>query len=504
MGPIRLHLQDLTHLLPEITLVVTAVLLTVIDLLLPKKIDRRLIGWLSLAGIAVSTGFVIMQMNPAQAVSLLSGSYRIDDFGNLLKLVFLGGTALITLMSLGSVEEKDIPHIGEYYYFLLPAVLGAMIMASSSDLITLFVGLELLSITSYVMVAMKKKDTKSNEAAFKYVVLGGISSAIILYGMSFLYGMSGSTNLAVIQQAIISGYSDYKPLLYVAVFLLLAGFGFKIAAAPFHSWAPDVYQGAPTPITAFLAVVSKGAAFAILFRVFYALFALGQFPEDQLTEDVFLALSVVAAAAMVVGNTAALRQRNVKRLLAYSGVANAGYLLVPLAVHINLVQVDNFSKFLFYLIAYLLMNIGLFAVLIVIEKSTGDSDLKGFAGLYYRAPFTAIATILLILSLSGIPVSAGFFGKLYLLIGTMQAHMYWLGGVMIITGVLSFYYYFGLIRQMFMRVDTNDRPIRITTPLGIVIWFCAGISLALGIFPGLLLRYIDSIFSLTRDLLILS
>nr|WP_157338049.1 NADH-quinone oxidoreductase subunit N [Paenibacillus lutrae] len=494
----------MTHLLPEITLVVTAVLLTVIDLLLPKKIDRRLIGWLSLAGIAVSTGFVIMQMNPAQAVSLLSGSYRIDDFGNLLKLVFLGGTALITLMSLGSVEEKDIPHIGEYYYFLLPAVLGAMIMASSSDLITLFVGLELLSITSYVMVAMKKKDTKSNEAAFKYVVLGGISSAIILYGMSFLYGMSGSTNLAVIQQAIISGYSDYKPLLYVAVFLLLAGFGFKIAAAPFHSWAPDVYQGAPTPITAFLAVVSKGAAFAILFRVFYALFALGQFPEDQLTEDVFLALSVVAAAAMVVGNTAALRQRNVKRLLAYSGVANAGYLLVPLAVHINLVQVDNFSKFLFYLIAYLLMNIGLFAVLIVIEKSTGDSDLKGFAGLYYRAPFTAIATILLILSLSGIPVSAGFFGKLYLLIGTMQAHMYWLGGVMIITGVLSFYYYFGLIRQMFMRVDTNDRPIRITTPLGIVIWFCAGISLALGIFPGLLLRYIDSIFSLTRDLLILS
>ncbi len=483
---------------------VTAVLLTVIDLLLPKKIDRKLIGWLSLAGIAVSIGFVSMQMNPAQAVSLLNGSYRIDDFGNLLKLVFLGGTALITLMSLGSVEEKDIPHIGEYYYFLLPAVLGAMIMASSSDLITLFVGLELLSITSYVMVAMKKKDTKSNEAAFKYVVLGGISSAIILYGMSFLYGMSGSTNLAVIQQAIISGYSDYKPLLYVAVFLLLAGFGFKIAAAPFHSWAPDVYQGAPTPITAFLAVVSKGAAFAILFRVFYALFALGQFPEDQLTEDVFLALSVVAAAAMIVGNTAALRQRNVKRLLAYSGVANAGYLLVPLAVHINLVQVDNFSKFLFYLIAYLLMNIGLFAVLIVIEKSMGDTDLKGFSGLYYRAPFTAVATILLILSLTGIPVSAGFFGKLYLLIGTMQAHMYWLGGVMIITAVLSFYYYFGLIRQMFMRVDSEDRPIRITAPLGIVIWFCAGISLALGILPGLLLRYIDSIFSLTRDLLILS
>lgn len=226
--------------------------------------------------------------------------------------------------------------------------------------------------------------------------------------MSFLYGIAGTTNLGAIQAAIVAGYESYKPLLYVSFFLLLAGFGFKIAAAPFHSWAPDVYQGAPTPVAAFLAVISKGAAFAILFRVFYVLLALGQFGDEGLQKDIFLALSVVAATAMIWGNTVALRQKNVKRLLAYSGIANAGYLLVPLAVHINLVQVDNFSKFFFYLTAYILMNIGAFAVLLIIERSTGDEEIKGFAGLYYRAPWTSAAAVILLLSLAGIPVSAGF------------------------------------------------------------------------------------------------
>ncbi|MGW9126592.1 NADH-quinone oxidoreductase subunit N [Paenibacillus chitinolyticus] len=504
MEPIRIHVQDLTHLLPEMTLVITAILLSVLDLFLPKGVNRKWIGWLSLAGIAVSIAFVIAQLNPDQAIVLLNESYRVDDFGNLLKLAFLGGTALIILMSLGSVEDGEIPHVGEYYYFLLPAVLGAMVMASSADLITLFVGLELLSITSYVLVAMKKKNTRSNEGAFKYVILGGISSAVILYGMSFLYGIAGTTNLGAIQAAIVSGYESYKPLLYVSFFLLLAGFGFKIAAAPFHSWAPDVYQGAPTPVTAFLAVISKGAAFAILFRVFYVLLAVGQFGNEGLQKDIFLALSVVAATAMIWGNTVALRQKNVKRLLAYSGIANAGYLLVPLAVHINLVQVDNFSKFFFYLIAYILMNIGAFAVLLIIEKSTGDEEVKGFAGLYYRAPWTSAAAVVLLLSLSGIPVSAGFFGKLYLLFGTMQAHLYWLGAVMMITSVISFYYYFGIIRQMFMRADLEERPVSVPVPLGITLWLCAGLTLLLGLVPGYLLAYIDRIFSLTRDLLILS
>jgi NADH-quinone oxidoreductase subunit N len=356
---LRFHAADLLHLLPEISLVATAIILSLLDLIMPRTVSRTFIGWLSLAGIIISACFVIAQMNPAEPIGLLNQSYRIDDFGNILKLVFLTGTALVTFMSLGAIKQDDIPHIGEYYYFLLPAALGGMIMASSGDLITLYVGLELLSITSYLLVAMRKKDRNSNEGAFKYIVMGGISSAIILYGMSFLYGMAGSTNLTEIATALSTSFDSYQPLIYVSFFLLLAGFGFKIAAAPFHSWAPDVYQGAPTPVTAFLAVVSKAAGFAILFRIFYVLFAFSSFKDDNpIQHDVFLSLSVLAAIAMISGNFIALKQTNMKRLLAYSGIANAGYLLVPISSYFSLVHFSNFSEFIYYLIAYLFMNIG--------------------------------------------------------------------------------------------------------------------------------------------------
>jgi NADH-quinone oxidoreductase subunit N len=503
MEQLRLHAADLSHLLPELTLVITAIILSLLDLVMPRQISRSIIGWLSLVGILVSIGFVIAQINPEAPIQLLNQSYRIDDFGNILKLVFLVGTGLITFMSLGYVRKDEIPHIGEYYYFLLPAALGGMIMASSGDLITLFVGLELLSITSYVMVAMAKKNQQSNEGAFKYIVMGGISSAIILYGMSFLYGIAGSTNLAQIGATLGESLKSYEALLYMSFFLLLAGFGFKIAAAPFHSWAPDVYQGAPTPITAFLAVVSKGAGFAILFRLIYVLFGFSSFADSSIQKDVFLALSVVAAIAMVAGNFIALKQTNMKRLLAYSGIANAGYLLVPISTHFSLVHYSNFSEFIFYLIAYVFMNIGAFAILMIIERSSGHNELSGFAGLYYRAPLTAVAMILLVLSLAGIPVSGGFFGKLYIILGTMETQKYWLGALMIGTSVVSFYYYFGVIRQMFMRSDYESTEVKVPLPLGITAWICAAVSLVLGFYPQLVLDYIEKIFSLSKDLIIM-
>ncbi|MZQ82352.1 NADH-quinone oxidoreductase subunit NuoN [Paenibacillus sp. 5J-6] len=503
MEQLRLQVSDLVHLLPELSLVATAIILSLLDLILPSRLSRSVIGWLTLVGLVISGVFVLLQLNPDEAIQLLNQSYRVDDFSNLLKLFTIVGTGFVVLMSLSFVKEDTIPHVGEYYYFYLPAALGAMIMSSSGDLITLYVGLELLSITSYLLVAMKKKDSKSNEGAFKYLVMGGISSAIILYGMSFLYGMVGSSNLSQIGAALPSLIGSYEPLLYVSFFMLLAGFGFKIAAAPFHSWAPDVYQGAPTPVTAFLAVVSKGAGFAILFRVFYVLFGFTSFEESKFQSDVFLAISVMAAIAMVAGNFIALKQTNMKRLLAYSGIANAGYLLVPIATYFSGVHYANFSEFIFYLIAYLFMNIGAFAVLMIIEQAEGHTEAKGFGGLYYRAPFTAAAMVLIVLSLTGIPISGGFFGKLYIILGTMQTHQYWLGSLMIATSVVSFYYYFGVVRQMFMRSDYEPAEVKVPITLGITVWLCAIIGVVLGFVPHLVLRWIESIFMLTKDFILM-
>lgn len=496
-----LKLDDLGYLAPELTLVISAVLLSLLDLFMPSQVKRTVLGWLTVLAIIVSAGFVVQRLGTDTPISLLNQSYRVDDFANLMKLVFLAGTGLIVFMSLGTNKEEEIQHEGEFYYLFLPAVLGAMIMASSSDLITLFVGLETLSITSYIMVGIRKKNVLSNEAGFKYLVLGAISSAIILYGMSFLYGMSGSTNLMQIRMALGEGVDSFGPLIYVSFFLLLAGFGFKVAAAPFHTWAPDVYQGAPTPVTAFLAVVSKAAAFAITFRVFMTVFyKIGDGnAEAPIGDDGFLAMAAVAAAAMIIGNTMALRQKETKRLLAYSGIANAGYLLVPVATGFSLVHFATFHEMLYYLIAYLFMNVGAFAVAMIIEHSTGETSLKGMAGLYYRAPWTAAAMVLIILSLAGIPVTGGFFGKLFIMFGAFQNHQFWLAAIMILTSVVSFYFYFGIIRQMFMRYDEEAKEIKLTLPLAITVWICALAGVLMGFFPDLIVGFIQDVFSFSTD-----
>lgn len=496
-----LKLGDLAYLLPELTLVISAVILSLLDLIMPDRMKRTLLGGLTVAAVAVSALFVCLRLGTDAPITLLNQSYRIDDFANLMKLVLLAGTGLIVFMSLGSVKKDEIQHEGEFYYLFLPAVLGGMIMASSADLITLFVGLETLSITSYIMVGIRKKNWLSNEGGFKYLVLGGVSSAVILYGMSFLYGMTGTTNLLDIRMQLNGSLASFGPLVYVSFFLLLAGFGFKVAAAPFHTWAPDVYQGAATPVTAFLAVVSKAAAFAILFRVFMSVYyALGEgSAETPISHDGFLAMAAVAAAAMIMGNTMALRQTDMKRLLAYSGIANAGYLLVPVATGFSLVHYTAFQELLYYLIAYLFMNIGAFAMIMIIENSTGETGLKGFAGLYYRAPWSAVAMVLIILSLAGIPVTGGFFGKLFIMFGATQNHQFWLAAIMILTSVVSFYYYFGLVRQMFMRADEESREVKLTAPLAITLWLCAGAGVLMGFFPHRIIDAIQSVFTFSTD-----
>jgi len=496
----RLYLSDLGSLAPELTIVISAMLLTIIDLILPKRVSRDVLSWLMLVGIAISMVFVVQKLGIEEPIRLLNDSYRVDDFGNLFKLLFLGGTGLIAFMSIGSVKREDVANIGEMYYLLLPAVLGAMVMVSSGDFITLFIGLELLSITSYILVGLRRS-AQSKEGAFKYVVLGSIASAFILYGISFLYGITGSTNLGEIAPILQQNFESYSALIYLSFFLMLAGFAFKIAAAPFHYWAPDVYQGAPMPVTAFLAVVSKGAAIALMFRVFYQVFAYFRVgtTELPLTDDIFLTLAVLAAAAMIIGNFMALRQRNMKRLLAYSGVANAGYLLVPLAEQLTAFHLNNFPELYYYMVAYFLMNIGAFAVLTVVSAASGNEEMSSFAGLYYRAPWTAVAMVLLVLSLAGLPISAGFFGKLYILIGALHVHLIWLAIIMIVTSIVSYYYYFAIIKQMFMRSLASDSPVRLTNPQAITIWFCAGATVILGFFPQWLLNAVRDVYSLFGD-----
>ncbi|RXZ83552.1 NADH-quinone oxidoreductase subunit N [Paenibacillaceae bacterium] len=519
----RLTWHDLAYLTPELTLLIAAIVLALLDLVLPSKVSRMYIGWLALAGLLTSLGFVISFMLEAGGSSLsgvgsaeagplirlLGDSYRIDGYANLLKVVMLSAASLIVLMSLGTVRnDSEIPDKGELYTLLLPAVLGAMIMASSGDLITIFVGMELLGLSTYVLVGMRKNNGPGTgaEAGFKYVVIGGISSAFILFGMSYLYGVTGSTNLGLIGMRLPEAIAQYNSLVYVGIFFLLGGLAIKIAAAPFHAWAPDVYQGASIPVAAFLAVVSKAAALAVLFRIFYntvlrdtEVFT-GQ--GASLGTDAFLALKVLAAAAMIVGTTAALRQHNIKRLLALSGVANAGYLLVPIGIGVAGFHSSNMSEWLFYFIAYALMNIGAFAVLAVVGKAAGHEEMSGFAGLYYRAPWTAAGMLVLVLSLAGLPVTGGFFGKLFILLGAAQMRDYWLVAIMLATTVISYYFYFSIIRQMFMRSAEGGSDIRIPAATGLVIWICVAATAVLGVTPGPVLEWINSNFNLSVDLFI--
>lgn len=504
---LALTLSDLWYVTPELILTGFAVLLTLLDLVLPRRASQYVVGWLTLVGLLVSGVFVVLLMSDltrtdSGVVELLAGSYRVDDFGNLLKLVFLGASAFIVFSSLGAVKDEDVPIKSEMYSLVLPATLGAMVMSSSGDLITLFVGLELLSITSYILVGVRKKNKLSSEAAFKYFVTGGTASAFILYGMSFLYGITGSTNVAQIRVNLGSAIENSEALLYISFFLMLAGFAAKLALAPFHAWSPDVYQGAPTPVTTFLAVVAKGAAFAMLYRIFINSANLVPAGESFLQQDVFLGLGILAAAAMIVGTAGALRQRNFKRLLALSGVANAGILLTPLALGFADIHTSMFSEFIYYLVAYAFMNIGAFTVLLIVTRDSGNETVSGFAGLYHRAPWTAGAMTVLLCSLAGLPITGGFFGKLFILFSTIQTKTYWLAAIMLVTTIVSYAVYFSIIRQMYMRSGTTDSRLKLTVPATITIWLCTAATLVLGFLPVPILNWINDLFSIPVDFLV--
>ena len=376
-----------------------------------------------------------------------------------------------------SYEPKDgfAEYKGEFYYLFLSALLGAMMMTSSGDLITLFIGLELLSISSYILAGLRKKNIQSNESAMKYVVNGEISSAVILFGMSYVYGLTGTTNINEMRDTLMSiNDSQQIYLLVIAFLMLVVGISFKISAVPFHMWAPDVYQGAPTPVTAFLSVVSKTAGFVLLVRILISIFgnaASGGPGSDPILMNMQNYIAFIAGATMVIGNLVALRQRNIKRLFAYSSIAHAGYILVAISAF----SVFMFDSMWFYLMAYLFMNLGAFAIIQLVTEKSQSEDIGSFAGLYKRSPLLAVAMSVMILSLAGFPGTAGFIGKLNIITGALvvdPAH-YILVSVMIATTVVSYVYYFGIMVQMFFRPAHDESKVKIPVGLGIVIGVCA-------------------------------
>ncbi len=473
---------DWSLMTPEIVLAILALIVFTIDFTTGIRGKKPFIGVLSVISLLI-TIFLVIIFN--QTPGTITHSFIVDPFAMLFKIVILIGVSLVIITSMSYLDKhKDIFH-GEMYSLFLFAALGAILMVSSADLITLFVGLELLSISSYCLAGFRRSQAKSSEAALKYVILGGTASAFILYGMSFLYGLTGTTNLVTIGENMPVLYGHNQYLITMSLLFMIAGFGFKISIVPFHMWAPDVYEGAPTPVTGFLAVVSKVAGFGILLRIL----ALG---FGGIYKEWYFILAIIAALTMIVGNTVALLQTNIKRLMAYSGIAQAGYLLLPLAASLNLYI--SLNMIVYYAFAYVFMTLGAFAIISYVTDSAETEDISSFAGLYKRSPFLAHAMTVFLVSMAGLPLTAGFVGKVYIFLGVITSEMVWLAVIMIVTSTISFFYYFGIIKQMYMRAPIDESStLKIPTSISLVVTISLIGTFGLAIFANFLMNYMNGL-----------
>jgi NADH-quinone oxidoreductase subunit N len=431
--------------------------------------------YLALLGTALALGCVVWQALRLEAASgsYFSGMVVLDGFGVFLSGVVLAGTFLTLLLTIGYCRRHDI-HLAEYYHLILMAAAGMLIMVLAGNLITIFVGLELMSVGVYVLTGFRRTRLRSVEGALKYFVLGAFSTGFFLYGIALVYGAAGSFDLAAIRDAV--SVPPASPVLLAGVALLIVGFGFKVALVPFHMWSPDVYQGAPAPVTGFMATGVKTAGFAAFVRVFMSTF-------DGLADQWIPVLWVLAALTMVVGNVAAIRQDDIKRMLAYSSIAHAGYLLVALIAHSDL----GTAAFLYYMAAYTLMTMGAFGIVIVLgEKGTENTSIeRDYAGIAWRHPLLAAAMALFMFSLTGIPPTAGFVGKFAILSAAVNAGHVPLAILLVLTSVVSAYYYLKVVVSMYMWSSERE-PIRSRVPaMAIIALLIAVVGvLGLGIFPG--------------------
>ncbi len=456
---------------PEIVLVVTAILLLLLEVFTARK-EKGYLAYTALGGVLLASAMTA-NMNGYTEMNF-SGMYVVDNFASFFKLVCLLGTGMTILVSVTYTINEGISN-GEYYALLLFATSGMFFMISGSDMVTIFMGLEVMSISLYALAGYTRNREKSNEAALKYFVLGALASAFLLYGIALIYGATGSTKLAIIGDSLRTGIANYH-LIIIGAALLVVGFGFKISAVPFHMWAPDVYQGAPAPVTAFMSSGPKAATFAAFLRVFNE--ALPSMQADWW--QIFWILSVMT---MTVGNIMALRQTDVKRMLAYSSIAHAGYILMGFTTG------DWFgvSAILFYMLVYTFMNIGVFAVVtIVARKNEEKTTFEDYTGLGYKHPIIGVTLVVLLFSLIGIPPTAGFVGKFYIFMSALQQGYVWLVIIAVVNSVISVFYYLRLTIVMYMTEGTTEALPSLSLSPSLVTALIISIygSLWLGVMPS--------------------
>jgi NADH-quinone oxidoreductase subunit N len=474
---------DYLALAPELVVVATMLVVFTLDLLLtrPKKFWT---ATAAVAGTALAAVPLVILAAAGTTYSMFDGSYVVDEFAVILKGVFVVAAYIVLLMS-HSYIESDRYYQGEYYFLLLASVLGSLVMASARDLIILFIGLELTTGPLYLLAGWRKGDAKSNEASMKYFILGVLSTAILLYGMSMLYGLTGEITFAGLAEAT-ADLAD-EPAMVVALFGLIVGFGFKISAVPFHFWAPDTYEGAPTPVTAYLSVNSKAAGFVAFLIVMYQAL-------PGLSDIWAPALWILAAASMTVGNLAALRQTNIVRLLAYSSIAQAGFMLVPFAAAAvaDADLAEAFSATLIYLVIYAVMNLGAFAVVIAGARKTRTGEIAGWAGLAQVDTRLAVLVAVFFFSLAGIPPLAGWFAKFAMFRSVIIAGgtaTVVLAAIAAINSVIALYYYARVVKSVWLDDPVGEfAPDAEAAPAGslrLALLVALAITVVIGFFPAI-------------------
>jgi NADH-quinone oxidoreductase subunit N len=478
-------------MLPMVELTIFAVGILLIDLMLPREWK-----WINALGAFVGVVFsavCVWQIQsvmppPPRGLWGFSNSLLVDRFAVYFWYLFLAGAAIAIVGSVHYLDVEEEQH-GEYYALLLLSVVGMMCMAAGVDIVLIFIGLELMAISTYILVGFLRRDRRSNEAALKYLLLGAFSSGIFAYGLSLFYGISGSTNLAFIERAV-AAQSPRNPVIVIAMLTTMVGLLFKIAAIPFHQWAPDAYEGAPTTITGFMSVAVKAAAWALLLRILL----FGLFP----LRPVYTPLMVIVSIATMTGaNFAALTQTNTKRLLAYSSIAHVGYMLLAF-VAIGTSQpgspgfLDGFKGILIYLLVYTFMNLGAFAVITSLrQRNVIGDELDDMAGLYQRAPVEAVLMLLFLLSLAGIPPAAGFIGKYYIFLSLIESGHYGLSSLGVLYSLFGLYYYLKIANAMLMRAPLEAGRLPVSFGMRCAVGVTALATIVIGVFPEPFIRGVN-------------
>ncbi|MGB6248531.1 MAG: NADH-quinone oxidoreductase subunit N [Terriglobales bacterium] len=494
---------DYRLMLPMAELTIFALGILLIDLMIPR-------GWKwinaagAFAGVLFSAVCVWQVQSTLPPTGYLSGFYNsllVDRFAIYFWYLFLAGTAIAIVGSVHYLDVEDEDH-GEYYALMLLSVVGMMCMAAGIDIVLIFIGLELMAISTYILVGFLRRDRRSNEAALKYLLLGAFSSGIFAYGLSLFYGISGSTNLAVIARAVSAPQLLHNPVVIIALLTTMVGLLFKIASIPFHQWAPDAYEGAPTSITGFMSVAVKAAGWAMLLRILgYPVFlvggrmiVLGLFPLRTLYTPVIV---IVAIATMTGANFAALTQTNTKRLLAYSSIAHVGYMLLAfVAMGTSLPGSpgfsDGFKGILIYLLVYTFMNLGAFAVIASLrQRNVIGDELDDMAGLYQRAPVEAVLMLLFLLSLAGIPPAAGFLGKYYIFLSLIESGHYGLAALGVLYSLFGLYYYLKIANSMLMRAPVETERLPVSIGMRFAVGVTALATIVIGIYPEPFIRGVN-------------